>query len=373
MRKALIVSTVSRQFFLFERCNIDVLQSLGYEVHAAANFCDESDRLSEVPIVRHPFCIRRSPLSLQNIAAYRQLKRLMMAEEFDLVHCHSPVGGVLARIAAKAVRLSPVIYTAHGFHFYGGAPVINWLLYYPVERILAKTTDLLITINREDFRRARSFGAKNVSYVPGIGIDTGKYHDAPVDKDQKRDELRLPRDAFLLLSVGELNKNKNHETILRALAAIHDPNIHYAVCGQGPLEGYLRRLAKSLGVESRFHLLGYRDDLPEVYPAADVFLLPSYREGLSASMLESMCCGLPVVCSDIRGNRDLIRHGEGGYLVRPGDVEGFAACIMRLAGNEELRKAMGEHNREEVKKYEMEIVKKEKAELYRSQTAAHGG
>ena len=366
MKKALIVSTVSRQFYLFEKCNIEVLQSLGYEVHAAANFSDANGRLLEVPVIRHPLGIRRSPFSARNIAAYRQLKRLMLSQEFSLVHCHSPMGGVLARLAANSAGVSPVIYTAHGFHFYKGAPVVNWLLYYPVERMLARITDMLITINREDFHRARRFKGKNSSYVPGIGIDTEKFQNQQICRNTKRDELRLPRDAIVLLSVGELNRNKNHETMIRALAMINDPSIHYAVCGQGPLEGCLRHLARKLGVEDRLHLLGYRNDLPEVYHSADIFLLPSYREGLSASMLEGMCAGLPMVCSDIRGNRDLIQNGVGGYLVKPGDAGGFAACVMKLAGNEQLCAAMGLRNRDEAKKYCREIVKHEMTALYKA-------
>ena len=134
-----------------------MLHSLGFEVHAAANFNDKNERLDLLDIIRHHINIQRSPYSFGNLEAYRQLKQLMKAERFDIVHCHSPIGGVLARLAAKYVGIPCVIYTAHGFHFYKGAPIINWLIYYPIEKILSKITDIIITINCEDYIRAKKF------------------------------------------------------------------------------------------------------------------------------------------------------------------------------------------------------------------------
>lgn len=364
MKKILIVSTVSRQFYLFEQGNIEVLKSIGYEIHGAANFDDANERLDALDIIRHPFGIQRSPFSLKNIIAYKELRDIMRTEKFDAIHCHSPMGGVLARLAAKSVGISPVIYTAHGFHFYKGSSVINWLLYYPVEKFLSKYTDVLITINQEDYNIAQNFNTKKVIYVPGIGVDIDKFRGVVVDRDKKREELGIPIDAFVILSVGELNKNKNHEVIFKALAKIKVSNVFYVICGRGDRLNYLRQLAKSLEIFDKVMFLGFRNDVSEIYKIVDMFAFSSYREGLSVSLIEAMTSGLPVVCSKIRGNTDLIEHGKGGYLLELDDVEGFAASIEKIIDDAELLNMMGTHNVDEAKKYDKEAVKREMKKLY---------
>jgi glycosyltransferase involved in cell wall biosynthesis len=366
MRKILIVSTVSRQFYLFEQGNIEVLKSLGYEVHAAANFSDENERLNGLDIIRHPFDIQRSPFSFLNFKAYKQLKKIMKSEKFDAVHCHSPMGGVLGRLAAKSVGVSSIIYTAHGFHFYKGSPLISWLAYYPIEKLLAKFTDVLVTINKEDYRQGQKFKVKRVVYVPGIGLNTDKYQGVPVNKDIKRSELGLPIDAFVLLSVGELNKNKNHEVIIRALARIKSQNIYYIICGQGSRKEYLKELSRKLGVEDKVRFLGFRNDLAEIYNVSDVFAFPSFREGLSVSLMEAMSAGLPIVCSSIRGNIDLIVDKQEGYLLEPNDIEGFAVSILELKEKKDVYISMGLRNVEKIKGFSKEVVLAKMKQLYES-------
>ncbi|MEC1771902.1 glycosyltransferase family 4 protein [Schinkia azotoformans] len=365
MKKILIVSTVSRQFYLFEQGNIEVLKSLGYEIHAAANFSDANERLDALDIIRHPFDIQRSPLSLKNLKAYKQLKKIMESENFDAVHCHSPMGGVLARLAARSVGISPVIYTAHGFHFYKGAPIINWLVFYPVERYLSKYTDVLITINNEDYNEAQKFKAKKVIYVPGIGVDTNKITKVSIDIDRKREELGITSDTVVLLSIGEMIKRKNHETVLKAIANLKDQNLVYLICGKGELESYLKGLVKTLGIEEKVRFLGYRNDIPEICNASDLFLFPSYQEGLPVSVMEAMSAGLPVICSSIRGNTDLIENEIGGYLLEPDDVEGFAKKINKLINNQELLNNMGNNNKESVKRFDKKEVKNKMEEIYK--------
>lgn len=367
MKKILIVSTVSRQFYLFEQGNIEVLKSLGYEVHGAANFEDANERLEALDIVRHPFDIQRSPFSLKNIKAYKQLKKIMKSENFDAVHCHSPMGGVLARLAARSLGLSLVIYTAHGFHFFKGAPILNWLVYYPVEKWLARYTDTLITINKEDYEQAKNnFKAKRVKYIPGVGLDIDKFKNVVVDVAVKREEIGVPQNAFVVLSIGELNKNKNHEVVLRAIAKLNNSNIHYVICGRGPLEFYLKKLSNELGVSVNVHLLGFRKDILEICKISNIFAFPSLREGLPVSLMEAMASGLPVVCSEIRGNQDLIENGKGGYLINPRDIDGFANVINNLANEQELRKTMMSlSNLEAIKKFDVKNVKKEMKKIYK--------
>lgn len=364
MKKILIVSTVSRQFYLFEQGNIEVLKSLGYEIHCAANFEDANERLDALDIVKHPFDIQRSPFSLKNIKAYKQLKKIMKLENFDAVHCHSPMGGVLSRLAAKSIGLSPVIYTAHGFHFYDGAPWKNWLIYYNVEKYLSKYTDVIITINKEDFERAKTFKSKKVISVPGIGVDSSKFNKVNIDRKKKREELAIPEGAVVILTIGEMIKRKNHKTALKALTQLKNKNYVFLICGRGELESKLKGLAKDLGIEDRVKFLGFRNDIPEICIASDIFLFPSYQEGLPVSVMEAMSAGLPIIASRIRGNIDLIQDGNGGYLHEPDDYFGMAKSIDKMIEDERLRIEMGARNRDEIKKYDKEIVKDKMRMLY---------
>jgi len=364
MKKILIVSTVSRQFYLFEQSNIQVLKSLGYEVHAAANYSDANERLDSLGIIRHHFDIERSPFSKNNIKAYMQLIKIMKSDKFDAIHCHSPMGGVLARLAAKTVGISKVIYTAHGFHFYKGAPLINWLVYYPIEKFLSKYTNLLITINQEDYDRAKGFYAKNVEFVPGIGVDTNKFSEVMVNRKKKREELGISDDTVVLLSIGELIKRKNHETALKALAKVNSENFLYLICGRGELEYDLKNLTLSLGIEDKVKFLGYRNDILEICAASDVFLFPSFQEGLPVSVMEAMSAGLPIICSAIRGNIDLIKNDNGGFLFEPDDTNGIILNIEKILNDTDLRQTMGQRNIDEVKKYDVKVVKDKMISLY---------
>lgn len=365
MKKILIVSTVSRQFYLFEQGNIEVLKSLGYEVHGAANFEDANERLDALDIVRHPFDIQRSPFSLKNIKAYKQLKKIMKSENFDAVHCHSPMGGVLARLAAKSIGLKNVIYTAHGFHFYKGAPVLNWVLYYPVEKWLSRYTDILITINKEDFERATSFKTCRVEYIPGIGVDSSEFSENKRLRTKKRNELNIPENSFVILSVGELNKNKNHKAIIKAISKISNQNIEYLICGQGRLQNYLDKLVSRLRLTNKVKLLGFRNDISEICSAADLFAFPSYREGLSVSLIEAMSSGLPVICSNIRGNVDLIEDNVNGVIFNPKNMEEIVNSIIRMYNDEELRNLCSHQNHSKSNTYSMKSVKHKMKYIYK--------
>ncbi len=291
------------------------------------------------------------------------MKKLIKNEGYDLIHTHTPVASACVRLACKKMQGVKVIYTAHGFHFFKGAPLINWLVYYPIEKCLAKYTDILITINKEDYNRAKnSFKADRVVYIPGVGLDTQRFDTILVDKSLKRKELGLPEDAVIILSVGELNKNKNHETVIRALAKLNNPAIYYVICGRGPLEDNLRSLSKELGLENRVKLLGYRKDIIEICKAAEIFVFPSFREGLSVALMEAMACGLPVICSDIRGNRDLMENSESAQLVKPNDFEEFAKSINKVLmcnGNR-----IDVNNKEAIKAFDIRNIVQRMQEIY---------
>ncbi|OUQ46348.1 hypothetical protein B5E64_06210 [Drancourtella sp. An12] len=318
MKKMLMLASVASMIGQFNISNIEILQTMGYEVHVACNFDKGSawteERIQELKrklrqMKVHYFQIdfERNVMKLnQEWKAYKQVLKLARKYHYTFIHCHSPIGGVVGRLVGHKTN-TRVIYTAHGFHFYKGAPIQNWLIYYPIEKFLSRFTDVLITINQEDYHRAkRKFHAKRVEYVPGVGIDVEKFRNVTVDIPKKRAEFGISPDDTVLLSVGELNKNKNQEIVIKALVKLHQSNVKYLLVGQGTLRGYLEKLARELGVEKQVIFLGFRQDVAEIYKIADIFVFPSKREGLSVALMEAMASDLICIASDIRGNRDLI-------------------------------------------------------------------
>lgn len=351
MSKMLYILNFARRLNQFSCASMLAAKNLGIDFHIISNWGYESADEMEADARRHGITIyqvdfMRNPLHPGNLKAYRQICDIMKREKFDIVHTNTPIGGVLGRLAARRFHTPNVIYQAHGFHFYQGGPKSGWVLYYPIEKILASATDLIITINQEDFRFAshklhpRRQGG--VIYVPGIGIDYEAYSDISIDREHKKQELGIPAQAAMILSVGELNQNKHHEIIIRAME--HIPDAHYAIAGQGELLSKLKELAAKYSVSDRVHFLGFRDDVKQLYKTADIFCLPSYREGLSAPVMEAMASGLPVVCSDIRGNRDLIIPNKGGVLVNAEDIQGFTRAINFLSGSADVRRKMSFFN-----------------------------
>lgn len=356
--KILYVTTVSSTVNTFLIPHIKMLIEQGHQVDVAFNIDHEiKPDIQEMGCKVHVIPIQRSPLRKENYRAYKILKKAIINEKYEIVHTHTPVAAAIVRLVCKNLKNVKVFYTAHGFHFFKGAPIKNWLIYYPIEKWLSRYTDVIITINNEDYQRAKkSFKARRVEYIPGVGLDTKKFTNVIIDKSAKRKELGLPEDAFVVLSVGELNRNKNHEIVIKALAKLNNFKIYYVICGQGPLEHYLIEVANKVGLDNRVKLLGFRSDIAEICKAADIFAFPSSREGLPVSLMEAMAAGLPVVCSNTRGNTDLIEDGKGGYLVEPDDVEGFAYSIKEIANSALLREKMSIENKSTIKKFDISNV-----------------
>lgn len=333
MKKVLFVATVVKTHIMeFHLPYLKALKEAGWHTAVAARNDYENPADCVIPYCDEYYDIpfERSPFSAANIAAYKALKSVIEQNGYDVIHCHTPVGGALTRLAARKVRKNgtKVFYTAHGFHFCKGAPLKNWLIFYPAEKFLSRYTDVLFTINKEDFERAKHFHAKETVYVPGVGIDIDKFRNTQVDRAEKRNSLGIPADAFLLLSVGELIKRKNHELVIRALAELNNPAIHYAIAGSGELKEYLPQLAESLGLGGRVHFLGYRNDTAELYKTADVLVHPSYQEGLPVAVMEALASGLPVIATNIRGSADLIEDGVNGFII-DNSISGMKSAIYK--------------------------------------------
>lgn len=370
-KKALIVTRVSGFVPQFEMNNVKILQEKGYEIHYAANFDQvvygkDNSRLMGTGIIRHHIPFGRSPFSRDVWRCYKALKQLMLEESFDLIHCHMPMTGILTRKAAeKAKKLTgrnvPVLYTAHGFHFYSGAPLGHWM-YYLAERHYARYTDKLILINEEDYERGRKFPLRGtVEYIPGIGMRP--LPEADPDYQMRR-EYGIPEENKVVVSVGELTERKNHEVMIRAMDRFRRDPVTYLLCGTGPLEEKLHSMVKEMHLEEKVIFAGYCDHVADVLRQADLFAFPSKQEGLPVAMMEAMQAGLPVLALDIRGNHDLIKDGEGGFLFYENQSADYARGIHYFMKYPQDAQRMGGWNKDRVKQFSLEIVERKMRQIY---------
>lgn len=395
-KQVLIVATTGDFLLKFQREEVKLLQRMGYLVRYAANFYeppyvqDRAEieslgvRTHQIPIARSPFLFR------ENAAALRQLLNLLERYPIGALHCHTPVGGLLGRLAGRLTKAREVVvfYTAHGFHFYQGAPLFHWLAYYPVERWLARYTDLLGVINQEDYRAARRFRLKaggSLWRLPGVGLDRGKFHPPSPEKRRKlRRELGLGEGDFFLLSAGELNENKNHQVILEALALLRQQNPRrplprYAICGEGFARPRLEARIRELGLQGTAELWGHRRDMPRLLACADATAFPSRREGLGMAGVESLAMGIPVLAGDNRGTREYMEQGKNGFLCPWDDPAAFAAGLAALMGRsprqrQEMARGCVDSARPFDKKYAAAVMARAYREMDRKvRERSHGG
>ncbi|WP_082789945.1 glycosyltransferase family 4 protein [Paenibacillus sp. GM2] len=339
-KKVLFCATVVSHLKAFHLPYLRWFREQGWEVHAATYGTEA------VPYVDKQFNIpiQRSPFKLDNWRAYRQLKDIVRENNYEIIHCHTPMGGALTRLAARQVRRTGtrVLYTAHGFHFFKGASFQNWLLYYPVEKYLSRYTDCLITMNAEDYNRAldHQFKAGAIAYVHGVGIDFDKYK--PVHEQEKR-QLRewhgIGSDEFVMIYAAELSQRKNQAYLLKVVSLLREriPRLRLLLAGQGALEEKYREQAGQLGLENLVTFLGHRTDMDQIYALADIAVSSSRQEGLPVNIMEAIATGLPVVATDVRGNRDLVEPGTHGFLVGLDEPSVFADRIWELYNHPQLR------------------------------------
>ncbi|SEC07059.1 glycosyltransferase family 4 protein [Paenibacillus sp. GP183] len=366
-KKVLFCATVDYHFKAFHLPYLNWFKEQGWEVHIAASGNMELPHING----RFDIPIQRSPFKRRNLEAYNQLKLIIDENQYDIVHCHTPMGGVIARLAARGARRNgtKVIYTAHGFHFCKGAPLLNWLVYYPIERMLSHFTDCLITINEEDYALAvyHRFKAKRIEHVHGVGVNTDRYK--PIDEIQKRESREVfgyQSSDFLMFYAAEFNENKNQQLLIQALALlkVEAPQAKLLLAGDGPFQEACRELAVKLEVEGSVHFLGHRNDIPALLPLCDVALASSLREGLPVNILEAMACGLPVVASENRGHSELVKDTVNGFVIRNLDSRQFAARLVELYKSDELRKKFGVENIHRVQRYSLAQVGLELSGIY---------
>lgn len=367
-KKAAYVATVYSHINSFHLPFIHDLQKQGFEVHvyASPDHCLDDVKQAGVECRDIPFS--RNPLSGSNIRALKRLTAWFKKEKYDLVHVHTPNASVICRISAKRAKLKKVVYTAHGFHFFKGASLVNWLIYFPVEWLMSLLTDTLITINKEDYERAKRFPVRGrVVYMPGVGIDLSRYRSLERDRiESLRDGLRIRDGSFVILCIAELNRNKNQEQLIRSIGELKKMGVPAVgvIAGTGVLEDYCKSLASELELEEHIRFLGFRRDVPELMNMADVVTLMSHREGLPKVLLEGMGVGKPMVVTSVRGNRDLIMDGFNGYVVPVGDVAATVKAFYALYDNEQARAEMGSNSYKAAGSYDLNAIRRQMTEVY---------
>lgn len=352
--KILILCTTDSMIWNFLVPHINSLVGGGEDVECACArtgfYFDELKDNLGFPM--HEVDFKRSPYNINNIHAYFQLKRLIKQNKYDIIFCHEPVGGAMGRILGHFSNVK-VIYMAHGFHFYKGAPKSS-KIYYVVEKLLSRWTDTLITINHEDYEASLQFHAKKNLKLPGIGVDVSKFKYAPCPT-YLRDEFCLTDEDVIVLSVGELIPRKNHKVVISAMALLDD-HFHYFIAGEGSEKKNLVSQIKRLHLGNRVHFLGFRKDINQLCNSADIFVMPSLQEGLSVALMEAMACGKPIIASRIRGNTDLIIENSGGFLVSTCVAEEYANRLKEIHENKTMARKMSSFNMKHVRLFDAKTV-----------------
>lgn len=361
MKKVLIVTTIQNTVEAFLIPHIKLLESMGYKVWIATSIKREiTTELKKNYWVDISF--NRNPLSFKNFQALKQMKDLIENNDFEIINLHTPIASFIGRYIARKNKNIDVIYTVHGLHFYKGAPIINWLLYYPLEKLAINWTNKIITINMEDYERIKRMSSQKTKIykINGIGLDIERYQNG--NSIKIREELRINKEDIIITIIGELNKNKNQIQLLKAVSLLKEKNIQILLVGVGKTKKRLEKIAFLNNLKVNF--LGYRKDINDIIAASDIVCSLSYREGLPRNVMEAMSQGKPIIATKIRGNCDLIKNGVNGYLVKINDYRQTANKIEEIILNKELKEKIKENNFKEIMKYSLERILEETKKIY---------
>jgi glycosyltransferase involved in cell wall biosynthesis len=367
MDKILYVSTISNTIESFMVPHINMLLDQGYKIDIACN--EKKNRelnkeLKEKGVKFFQIDFQRQIFNLKNYKAYKDIKSLIKRNDYDIVHTHTPIASAITRLACKNLKDVKIMYTAHGFHFFKGGSLKNWI-FFPVEYWLSKYTDMIITINKEDYNLANNyFKSRYIEFTHGVGFEVDKFTKTRADKNKILKKLNIPSKSFIILSVGLLEDRKNHETIIRAIKQLEDEEVYYLIAGEGHLKNKLNNLLKKLNLSKQVRLLGFRDDIPELCQISDLFAFPSKREGLGIAALEAMASGLPVLTSNVQGIKDYSIDGKTGFTYKYDDVAGFADGIKKIKNDKKLRERLKNNALKSVQKYDISNALQELKKLY---------
>lgn len=373
-KKALVVTAVAGFVRGFLSHDMKLLQDRGYEVHCATNAetvgaenIDEYFR--EINVIFHQVNFSSaSPVSIQTIKSYKQMKQLLKGYDFQVVHCHTPIAAAITRAACFKYRKKglKVIYTSHGFYFHRGSSKKTWLFFYTLEKLQSLWTDAIITINFEDYNNAQKMFCKNVFHINGVGIDTRRYTDLKIDRTAYRNGIGIKNDQIMILSIGELSRRKNHQIVIKAISKLNNPKLVFVICGRA-MQGVgtfeeLTSLSKELKVKTVF--IGFRDDIPQVCHCADIGTIPSTREGLGLAGIELLASGVPLVGSNVHGINDYVINGVTGFTYNPYDDNGFTEGIRKLC-NEQTRLKMKNNCISKALEFDQSISFKQMRDIYK--------
>lgn len=369
--KILIVSTISNTVNAFLIPHIKLLIEKGNEVGVAFNIVQAvSPKLAELGCHVHQIEFQRNPLRKENIAAYKQIKRTILDGEYEFIHVHTPVAAFITRLACRSIKNIKVLYTAHGFHFFKGAPKKNWVIYYPLEKIAARWTDGIITINDEDYHAAKKLSLRNrdsIFKINGVGLDLNKFVPQTLErKIQLRLEYGYDVKDYILIYAGELNLNKHQDLLIKAVSMLKGKieNFKLLLVGRGSLLNEYKELVNYYGLADTVEFLGYREDIQKLMTISDIAVSTSRREGLPVNVMEAMATGLPLIVTNVRGNRDLVSSGKNGFVIGVDDAEGCANAIEELYHSKELRDRFAEKSRTLIQRYSLDVVINELEEIY---------
>lgn len=375
--KALLLAAMGSVHRQHNKANIKALKEIGAIIYLAANFGTDTPREKNntqfvaeckrdgINIIDIPF--RRGGF-ITNIFQIPVLNKFLKREKFDIVHVHTETGGFMLRLSCliQSKCNTKFVYTPHGMSFWKGSSLKSQLVYRPLERWICSAMDMNLGMNMEEVENLKRWNQRTAHYVHGVGLNVARMQNPARSREQMREEFGLTESDKFIASIGELDDNKNHITVIKALATLGRKDFKYVVCGVGPNKDMLLAEAEHMGLKENVILAGYRLDIPDVLNAADIFVFPSFHEGMPVSALEAMACGLPIICSEIRGNVDIIREGDNGYLFQPSDVETLARKLEYLLDDAEKRKIMGLKNKENVKDFSLESVTEELKKIYKS-------
>lgn len=372
MKKILYVTNITRNVNSFFIPHINMLLSKGYTVDCACKISGEH-KIKENKFIKkikfYDIPVTRKPFSIDNFRFLYKLYLIQKNNNYDIIHVHSPIAGVYTRLLKICFKDVKIIYTAHGFHFNKNSSKISWMVFYNVEKILSKFTDILITINNEDFRIAKRFNCNKVIKIDGVGVELSEFKEYTEGEKLKiRKSLNLNEDDFILIMVGEHNKNKNQIQLIKAMEKISNKyrNVKAILIGDGEDIEKNNDYIEKNNVKS-VKILGFRDDINELINASDVLVSMSYREGLPKNILEGMAVGKPIIATKIRGNVDLVSDGVNGFLVECGDIEGTISTIENIYKmNYSSFKKMESESKKIVKKYDVNKILDSLSKIYLS-------
>lgn len=343
-KKVLYTANVPTHILAFHVPYLRWFKEEGFEVHVAVNGWQEipfADEVFDVPF-------GRKVSSMGNVKAYRQLKDLCEQHQYDIVHCHTPIAAAITRLASNKSRKkgTRVLYTSHGFNFFKDASLKRWFTFLPAEWLLSFMTDGIITINREDYQYLQKFNFQsNGKYkIDGIGLDPERLKvKSKQSKKDLRDEFAFTDDQILVLYIAEFIERKNHRFIIKNILDLvsENPDLRFMFAGRGQLMEEMKDFADSQGVQDYVNFLGFRKDIGKFIEMSDIGISSSRYEGLGLGVAEMMYNGLPVVISNDRGHRELVKHGDNGFIFEQGDSEQFKRYLLDLSFGKKLRDEVG--------------------------------